>query len=74
MLRPQALLYDRQRPLVERLSFIVLALLVIQSRQVVEAVGHIGVRRSQGLLSDCQCPLIERLGLRVLALEPIEFR
>ena len=65
MLRPQRLLPDPQRPLVERLRFGVLALGMIKHRQVVEAGGHVRVLRPQRLLPDPQRPLVERLGLAV---------
>ena len=43
MVGPQRLLPDRQGPLVERLGLRVLALVVVEPRQVVEARGHIGM-------------------------------
>ena len=40
----------------------------IQLRQILKALGHIGMIRAEGLLPDRQRTLEERLGLRVLAL------
>ena len=68
MIRAEGLLPDRQRALVERLGLRVLALVVVQLREVVQARGHIGMIRAEGLLPDRQRALVERLGLRVLAL------
>jgi len=45
----------------ERLGFRVLALGLVESRQIVEAGGQIGVRRSKCFLVNCQRSLIERL-------------
>ena len=45
MLGPQGLLSDPQRTLVERLGLGVLALGVVELRQVVEALGHVGMLR-----------------------------
>jgi hypothetical protein len=59
---------------VERLRLGVLALVLIENRQVVEALGHVRVLRSQGLLPDRQRPLMQRLGLGVPALIEVEHR
>ena len=74
MLRPQRLLKNRQRPPEERLGLGVLALLVVELRQVVEARGYLGVLRPQRLLKNRQRALVERLGLGVLALLVVEQR
>ncbi len=60
--------------MVERLGLRVAALVAVESPEVVEARGHVGVLGSQGLLINRQCALIERLGLGVVALGSIEFR
>ena len=70
MIRAEGLLPYGQRALVERLGLRVLALCVVQPRQIVQARGHIGMIRAEGLLPDRQRALVERLGLRVLALLP----
>jgi len=54
MLRPQALLPDAQCALVERLGLHILALRLVQFRQVVERKGHIGMLRPQALFPDAQ--------------------
>ncbi len=67
MLRPEGLLPDRQGALVERLGLGVLALVVVEQRVIVEAVGYIPMVRPEGLLPERQRPLVERLCLGVLA-------
>lgn len=47
----EGLLFDRQGALVQRLGLRVLALGLVQRREVVEALGHIGMIRTQGLFS-----------------------
>lgn len=53
-----ALLVNRQRPTHERFGLCILALDVIKRRQVVKAVGHVGVLRAQGPFPDRQRPLV----------------
>jgi hypothetical protein len=64
----------RQRALVEGFGFRVLALVVVEVRQVVEASGHVGVVRPQRLFRDLEGPFIKRRGLFVLALGVVEQR
>ena len=54
MIRAESLLPDRQRALVERLGLRVLALGIVQRREVVQARGHIGMIRADRLLGDLQ--------------------
>ena len=68
MRRPQGLLVDRQRPLVERLGLGVLVLDTVKLRQVVEARGYQGVLRPKRLLQDSERASVKRLGLAVAAL------
>ncbi len=72
MLGPQGVFIDRQRTLEERLGLGVVALGLVEQRQVVEARGHLGVLRPQGFLPDRQGALMERLGLGVLALGSVQ--
>ena len=74
MLGTERLLPDGERALIERLGLRVLALGMVEQRQVVEARGHIGMLGAEGLLPDGERALIERLGLRVLALGMVERR
>ncbi len=57
----------------KRLRLAVLALGVVEQREVVEARGNTRVLGTQRLFLDRQRPLEERLGLGVLALETVEF-
>ena len=66
------LLQDAQRLFVERLGLGVLALIVVERRQVVEAGGHTRMLRPQGRLLNRQRPFVEGLGLGVLALATVE--
>ena len=57
--RPQRLLVNRQRALVEKLGLHVLTLRIVERRQVVEALGHVGTMGAdiflgyfEGLLGD----------------------
>ena len=72
MIRPERLLPDRQRPLVERFSLIVSALIVVQRGEVIEAVGHIGMIRPESLFPDGQRPLVERFRRLVAALHAVQ--
>ena len=74
VLRPQSLLLDRQRPLVERLGLGIPALGMVNQPQVVEADGHGGVLRPQGLLPNRQRPLVKRLSLGVTGLGAVKLR
>jgi hypothetical protein len=49
-------------------------LVVVKHRQVVEAVGHVGVLRTQSLVSDRQRPLVKGLGLHVFTLLVVKHR
>jgi hypothetical protein len=57
MLRTQDIFPYRQRPLVEEFGLCVLALIVGERRQIVEAGGHVRVLRAQGLFPNRQPPL-----------------
>ena len=74
MVRPQRLLQDRQRPLIQGLGLGVPALGAVKHRQVVEARGDIGVLWPECLFSNRQRPLVKRLGLGVAALGVVEPR
>src|SRR5437879_3481033 len=54
MLRSKGPCVDRQRALVERLRLLVLALRIVEIRQVVEAARRAGVHLAQLLLTDRQ--------------------
>src|SRR5258705_7098880 len=56
-------LLDRQRALEESLGLRVLALGVVQPREVAQAPGHIGVIRAESLLIDRQRAPEELLGV-----------
>jgi hypothetical protein len=60
----QRLLADRQRELENGLGPPILALVLVKSRQIVEAGGHVWVLRPQGLFPDRQRTLAKGLGLR----------
>ncbi len=60
-------LVDRQSALVERLGLGVLALGIVEFRQVVEVIVDIGMVGTQSFLIDRQRPLKKRIGLGVLA-------
>jgi hypothetical protein len=65
VLRPQSLLHNRQGPLVKGFGPRVLALLVVEPRQVVETLGHVRVLRPQGLFSDRQRSLQKGLDVGI---------
>ena len=67
---PSGCLADRQRPAEQRLRLPVPALGPEQPRQVVEAVGRVGVVGAQRRLADRQRPADQRLRLPVPALGP----
>ena len=54
MLRPQRLLLDRQRPLVERLSLPVPALGLIEHGEAVETLGHVRMVRAECVFQDME--------------------
>jgi hypothetical protein len=58
--RAQGLFPNRQRPLVKGFGLRVLALVIVKRRQVVEALGHVGVLRAQGRFPDRQRPIVKR--------------
>ncbi len=72
MIRPERLLYNRQRELVQRLCLCVLALGSVEFGQVVQARGDSRIIRAERLLVNRQRALIKRLGLRVLALGSVQ--
>ena len=74
MVRTQRLLADRQGAAAQRLGLGVPALGVVEGRQVVEALGRVGVVRAQRLLADRQGAAAQRLGLGVPALGVVEGR
>ena len=64
----QAPFQNRQRALIKRLGLRVVALIVVEQREVVEVGGDIRVIRTERLFINRQRALIERLGLRIVAL------
>jgi len=74
MVWTEGLLKNLQRALVQRLGQRVLALVVVEPRKVVQALGHIGMVWTEGLLPNRQRALVQRLGQRVLALVVVEPR
>ncbi len=52
---------DAQRAQIERLRFSILPLLVVEARQPIEQVGHLGMLRSQLLLADSQSAQVKLL-------------
>src|SRR5437660_722870 len=74
MIRLEHFLFNGQGSLVERLGLAVLALVMVERRQVVEALCDIGVLWLEHFLSNGQGSLVERLGLGVLALVFVEHR
>ena len=72
MLGSQSLLPNRQRPPVKRLGLGVLALVVVQLRQAVEAGSHLGMLRPPDFLIDRQGAPVEWLGVGVIALCVVE--
>ena len=74
MIRRQTLLQYIQPALNQRLGLGVLALGVVEPRQVVEALRDIGMLGAEGFFADRQRALIQRLGLGVLALGIVEQR
>ena len=74
MLRPQRLLSDGERALVEWFGLRILASIVIELCPVIEAGGDVGMLRPEGLLPDSQRALIERFCLGASSLIVIEQR
>jgi hypothetical protein len=74
MIGTQLSLVNRQRPLVERLRLRILALILVEQGQVVQAGRRVGMIWPHLLLADGQRPLRERLRLCILALIPVELR
>src|SRR6266702_1966287 len=72
MIGAKHLYINGQGALVERLSLLVLALVMVELCQGVETLCCIGVVRAQHLFSDGQGPLVEGLGLLELALLVVE--
>ena len=68
----QLLLSDREGAYQQRLGLLVLALFPVEYRQIVEALGRVGMIRSQLLLPDSEGALVQWLGLLVLALAFVE--
>src|SRR5260370_11528329 len=69
VLRPQPLFIDGQRTLVERLGLLILALVVVEECQIVQARCCVGVLPPPHLFSDWQRTLVERL--RPFLLRPV---
>ena len=74
LLGPERLLPDCQRAFIERLRARVVALRVIQHREVVEREGDVWVVRSECLFPDRQRAFIERLRTHVVALRLVQPR
>src|SRR6266567_3473873 len=72
MVGAKCLLADGQGTLVEGFGLLVLALAVVESCQVVEAGGGVGMVGAKRLLTDGQGALVERFGLLILALALVE--
>jgi urease beta subunit len=73
VLGAEALLFDGERALVERLGFAVAVGVAVEPGQIVEAGCHVRVRGAEALLGDGERALVERLGLAVavgVAVEP----
>jgi hypothetical protein len=67
MFWPKDLLADPERFLAERLGFGVLAHILVQHGQAIEAAGRVEMFWSKNLLPDPERFLVERLGFGVLA-------
>ena len=74
MLRPEALLADSQRTLVEAFGFGIIALSTREFRKAVEAGCDLWMGRTEGMLADGQRTLKERLRLLKFALIKIHAR
>src|SRR5256712_9948066 len=72
MFWPQVLLPDRHHSLVEGLSLGVLALIIVEQRQVAQTYGHVEVFRPEALFLDCQHSLKKRLGLGIFSLSAVK--
>ena len=69
-----ALLYDRQAALEKWLSLAIAALVIVEQRKVVEALGNIAMLGAQHLLPDRQGAFSKRLGIAIAALFAIKHR
>ena len=58
---------DRQGTFVKRFCLFVLALDVIEHREVVQALGNAGMVWAKGFFSNRQCTFVERIRLFILA-------
>ena len=67
MVFTQNLLQDLERFLKERFGFGVLAHILVEHGQVIEALGGVGMFRPKNLLPDPERFLVERFGFGVLA-------
>ena len=72
MVLAQDFLPDLQCLAEERFGPPIVALVLIQAGQIVQAVGIIGVVLAQDFLPDLQCLAEERLGPRIVALGQIQ--
>jgi hypothetical protein len=68
MLWSQGTFVDGKGALIQGLGLLVLALVLVEPRQIVEAGGRVGVLCSYLLLCDREGALVQGLGLLVLAL------
>jgi len=66
MVRTELLLTDGQGPLVERFGLFIAPLGIVESPQVVEALGDVGMVRTEPRFRDDQGPLQEWFGLTKL--------
>ena len=67
MFWPKNLLPDPERLLVERFGFGVLAHILVQQGQVIEALRRVGMFWPKDLLADPERFLVQRFGFGVLA-------
>ena len=65
MLRPQRLLEDRQRPLIQRPGLAVGTSVFVQIGEIAERLCRLWMLQSERFFVDRQRPLIQRLGLGV---------
>ena len=72
MFWPKNLLPDPERFLVERLGFGVLAHILVQLGQVIEAGCRQGMFWPKDLLPDLERFLVERFGFRIVANKPVQ--
>jgi len=68
MSRSEGFLTDCQRFAVHSPGFAVAFLYLIQTGQIIEALGHAWVQRTQGILSNSECPLKNTFGFGIAGL------